>query len=306
MSKNILITGATGLVGQKLVPALLAKGHQVAVLSRKKVAIAGVNVFVWDVYKQTIDLNALEGIDTIIHLAGEGIAEKKWTASRKQQIIDSRILSAQLLYKAIKKKNAKVDSFISASAVGFYGDRADEILHETSHPGDDFLADCCQQWENAADQGKALGMRVTKIRIGLILTKDGGVLPQMEKPIKLYVGAPLGNGKQWMPWIHLNDIVEIFCKATEDERFNGAYNACAPTPVTNATFTKTLAKTLNRPVWPLNVPSFVLKIILGEMSILPLMSNRTSAQKLIDSGFNFTYPTLQKALSAIYDNQTTH
>lgn len=305
MSKNILITGATGLVGQKLVPALLAKGHQVAVLSRKKVAIQGVNVFLWDVHKQTIDLAAFKGIDTVIHLAGEGIADKKWTAARKKQIVDSRVLSGNLLYKAIQETGTQVHTFISASAVGLYGNRADELLTETSKPGTDFLADCCLAWENTADKGIAMAIRVVKIRIGLILTKAGGVLPQLEKPIKLFVGAPLGTGKQWMPWIHLNDIVGIFCKAVDDETFTGAYNACAPNPVTNTMFTKTLAKAISRPVWPVHVPSFMLKLILGEMSILPLMSNRTSAQKLIAAGYVFSYPTLSEALTELYDHQTT-
>jgi uncharacterized protein (TIGR01777 family) len=306
MTKNILITGATGLLGKKLVPALLAKGHKISILSRKKTEIKNTKVFLWDVYQQTIDLNAFEGIDTVIHLAGEGIADKKWTDKRKKEIIDSRVLSGQLLYKAIQETGSKVNTFVSASAVGFYGNRADELLTETSAPGNDFLADCCLAWENTADMGLALKIRVVKIRIGLILTKDGGALPQMEKPIKLFVGAALGNGKQWMPWIHLNDMVAIFCSAAEDENFSGAYNACAPNLVNNTQFTQILAKILKRPVWPFNVPVFVLKFILGEMSILPLMSNKTSSKKLTDTGFIFNYPTLQKALTEIYENPTTH
>lgn len=300
MSKNILITGATGLVGKQLIPALQAQGHQISILSRKEVKIAYVNSYIWDVYQQKIDLNALKGIDTIIHLAGEGIADKKWTEARKQQIINSRVLSTELLYQAIKETNAKVDTFISASAVGFYGDRADEILTETSENGHGFLADCCQKWENAVDTGKALGIRIVKIRIGLILAKDGGVLPQMEKPIQFFVGAPLGSGQQWMPWIHLTDMVKIFEKAVIDTNMVGAYHACAPNPVTNATFTKTLAKKLNRPVWPINVPIFILKLILGEMSILTLMSNRTSSEKLLTTGFDFSFVDLSDALTDIY------
>ena len=305
MAKNILITGATGLVGKQLIPVLQAQGHQISILSRKEVKIANVNSYIWDVYQQKIDLNALKGIDTIIHLAGEGIADKKWTAARKKQIIDSRVLSTQLLYQAITKTDTKVDTFISASAVGFYGDRADEILTETSANGHGFLADCCQRWENAVDIGKALGIRVAKIRIGLILSKGGGILPQMEKAIQFFVGAPLGSGQQWMPWIHLNDMVKIFEKAVIDTNMVGAYNACAPNPVTNATFTKTLAKTLNRPVWPINVPIFMLKLILGEMSILTLMSNRTSSEKLLKTGFDFSFVNLTDALTDIYHEKRT-
>lgn len=305
MAKNILITGATGLVGKQLIAVLQAQGHQISILSRKEVKIANVNSYIWDVYQQKIDLNALKGIDTIIHLAGEGIADKKWTAARKKQIIDSRVLSTQLLYQAITKTDTKVDTFISASAVGFYGDRADEILTETSENGHGFLADCCQRWENAVDIGKALGIRVAKIRIGLILSKGGGILPQMEKAIQFFVGAPLGSGQQWMPWIHLNDMVKIFEKAVIDTNMVGAYNACAPNPVTNATFTKTLAKTLNRPVWPINVPIFMLKLILGEMSILTLMSNRTSSEKLLKTGFDFSFVNLTDALTDIYHEKRT-
>lgn len=300
MANQILITGATGMVGKQLIPALQALGHQVSILSRKKVTIEGVKVYLWDVYKQTIDKESLNGIDTIIHLAGEGIGDKKWTEERKKQIIDSRVLSGQLLYKTIKETNAPIKTFVSASAVGFYGDRGEEILSEKSDSGTGFLSACCIKWEQAADEGIALGIRVVKIRIGLILSKDGGALASMEKPIKYFVGAALGNGKQWMPWIHLDDIVRIFSKATEDEQMVGPYNACAPFPVTNKLFTKTLADKLNRPVWPINVPPFILKSLLGEMSILPLMSNNTTSQKLLDAGYLFNYVEIDDALDSIY------
>lgn len=300
MAKNILITGATGLVGKKLIPALQALDYKIAILSRKKTDINGVQVYVWDVYKQQIDKDCLKGIDTIIHLAGEGIADKKWTKKRKKEIIDSRVLAAQLLYKTIQETKAPVKTFISASAVGFYGDRADEVLTETSAPGDGFLADCCIAWENAATFGIELGIRVVKIRIGLILSKEDGALAAMEKPIKYFVGAPLGTGKQWMPWIHLNDIVKIFTAAVENEKMVGPYNAAAPYPVTNKLLTATIAKKLNRPVWPINVPKLALKALLGEMSILPLMSNNTLSQKLLDTGYQFEYVNLDEALEDIY------
>jgi len=300
MSKNILITGASGLIGKKLIPALQAQGHTISILSRRQISIKDANVFLWDVYSQTIDKNALKGIDTVINLAGEGIADKKWTDKRKQEIIDSRVMSAQLLYKTIQDTKTPVTTFISASAVGFYGDRGDEVLTEKSDSGTDFLSKCCVQWENAAIQGIELGIRVVKIRIGLILSKEGGALQAMEKPIKFFVGAPLGSGKQWMPWIHLNDIINIFTKAVEDIKMVGAYNACAPFPVTNELFTKTIAKKLNRPVWPVHVPKFALKAILGEMSILPLMSSNTMVQKLLDTGYKFKYNYLDDALNSIY------
>jgi len=300
MGKNILITGATGLVGRTLVPALQKQGHNIAVLSRKQTEIKDVRVFLWDVYKEKIDKKAFEGIDTIIHLAGEGIADKKWTVERKKQLIDSRVRSADLLYKAVKETNAPVKSFISASAVGFYGDRNEEILTENSLPGNDFLAECCIKWEKAAEEGVKLGIRVVKIRIGLILSKEGGALAAMDKPIKLFAGAPLGSGKQWMPWIHLQDIIGIFSKAINDTELSGAYNACAPVPVTNKLLTKRIAHYLNRPVWPFNVPQFALKALLGEMSILPLMSNNTSSQKILNTGYQFSFVNLDDALKDIY------
>ena len=300
MPKNILITGATGLVGKQLVPYLQKQGHQVSILSRRKINIPAVNVFVWDVDQQTIDTDALKGIDTIIHLAGAGIADKSWSAERKQEIIDSRVKSAQLLYKTIKETKAPVTTFVSASAVGYYGSRRDEFLWENSDPGKGFLADCCIQWEAAADEGLAMGIRVVKVRIGLILSKKGGALAAMAMPIKFFVGAPLGNGKQWMPWIHLDDIVGIFTKAVEDKAMQGAYNGTAPYPISNKLFTKRIAWHLNRPVWPLHVPKAVLKLILGESSILALMSSNTAAQKILDAGYRFKYLDIDEALKDIY------
>lgn len=299
MANHILITGATGLVGKKLIPALQALGHQVSILSRYESKIPGVKVYLWDVYKQTIDKDAFTGIDTVIHLAGEGIATKKWTDERKQQIIDSRVLSGQLIYNTIKETNAPVKTFVSASAVGFYGDRGDEVLSETSEPGNGFLAECCMKWEEVANEGLAMGIRVVKIRIGLILSKEGGALPAMEKPIKMFVGAPLGTGKQWMPWIHLDDIVGIFTKAATDEQMVGAYNACSPFPVTNKLITNAIAEELHRPVWPFHVPKFALKALLGEMSILPLMSNNTLVQKLLKTGYKFKFVNLDDALDSL-------
>lgn len=303
MAKNILIAGATGLVGQQLVSKLLANGYQVSILARKPTSRTDVKVFTWDVYQQSIDYNALNGIDTIINLTGEGIADKPWTQERKQQIIDSRVKAAELIFKAVAATNASIESYISASAVGIYGDRADEILDEESLPGTGFMADCCLAWEKAADKGIALGIRVVKIRIGIVLSEKGGALPTMEKPVKLFAGAALGSGKQWMPWIHLDDLVNIFIKAVADQNMFDAYNAAAPSPVTNQTFTKTLGKVLHRPIWPFNVPKFVLKAILGEMSILPLISTNTSAQKILNTGFQFGYLDLEETLKAIYERK---
>lgn len=301
MAKKILITGATGLVGNKLIPRLQKNGNRISILTRKPTEIENVKVFLWDVEKQQIDREAFTDIDTIIHLAGEGIATEKWTEKRKKQLIDSRVKSTELMYKAISDLKVPVKTFISASAVGFYGSRGEEILTEKSKPGNDFMADCCMAWENAVDKGTALGLRVAKIRIGVILSKDGGALASMDMPIKFFVGAPLGSGKQWIPWVHIDDIVGVFANAVESENFIGAYNATAPYPVTNKTLTKAIAKHIKRPIWPLTIPAFLMKAILGEMAAVVLMSTNTSSQKLLDSGYQFKYLDLDDALASIYN-----
>lgn len=300
MPKNILITGATGLIGRQLIPYLQMQGHRISVLSRKKMNIDGATVFVWDVEKQTIETDALKGIETIIHLAGEGIADKSWTTKRKAQIIDSRVKSAQLLYKTIRETNSTLTTFVSASAVGYYGDRKGEFLNESDNPGHGFLSDCCIQWEAAADEGIAMGIRVVKIRIGLLLSEKDGALAAMARPIKFFIGAPLGSGKQWVPWIHIDDVIGIFTKAVEDETMQGAYNAAAPYPATNKLVVKRIAWHLSRPVWPIHVPKMVLNAILGELSILVLMSSNTSAQKILDAGYQFKFLDLDEALREIY------
>lgn len=300
MAKNILISGATGLVGQHLIPLLQRQGHHIRALVRKETTISGVQTYVWDVEQQYAPLEAFENIDTIIHLAGAGIADRRWTKARKKQLIDSRVASAQLLYKCAQQCKAPLKTFITASAVGYYGDRGEEFLTEESNAGKDFLAKCCLEWEKAAKIGISLGVRVVQIRLGLILSKAGGVLQTLEKPIHYYVGAPLGNGKQWMPWIHLTDVIRIFTKAVGDERMFGPYNACAPSPVNNKIFTQTLAKKLNRPCWPFQVPAFILKLILGERSILPLMSSNIIQDKLPTIGFTYQYVKLENALDECY------
>ena len=274
-NKNILITGSSGLIGTKLIRSLQDKGYFVSVLSRNPEKLKGVKAFKWNIEEQTIDHEALKDVDTIIHLAGAGIADERWTKSRKQLIIDSRVLSTKLLYKAIEETKAPIKTIISASAVGFYGDRADEILNENSANGTGFLAECCQQ---------------------------GGALAKLETPVSLFLGAPLGSGKQWMPWIHVTDLLAVFEKAIENSKLVGTYNACSPIPVTNLEFTKILAKTLFRPVWPIKVPEFILKAVLGEMSEVVLISNHTTSQKLINSGFKFRYAGLDEALKEIYSH----
>lgn len=302
MNQHILLTGATGMLGKDLIRNLLNRGDQVSILSRKPQQIKGVNVFLWDIDKQEIDPNCIQGVDSIIHLAGENISAEKWSEKRKKEIIDSRVNSAQLLFKTIRENQNQVRHFISAAAVGIYGDRSEEILTENSKPGNDFLAHCCIAWEAAADEGTAVGLRVVKLRTGVVLSKDSGALPAMAKPIQFFAGAALGSGKQWVPWIHHADMTQIYLKAVDDLKINGVYNACAPFPATNTILTKAIAKQLHRPVWPFNIPKGLLNLVLGEMSAIVLNSNHTTVQHLLDTGFIFRFPHLDHALSDIYNS----
>jgi len=300
MNQHILLTGATGMLGKELIKNILDQGDQVSILSRKPQRFKGVKVFLWDVYQQQIDLNCINGVDTIIHLAGENISDGKWTEKRKKQIIDSRVMSANLLFKTLAENQNQVRHFISAAAVGIYGDRGEEVLTENSGAGNDFMASCCEQWEVAADKVKTLGIRVVKVRTGVVLSKESGALPAMAKPVQLFAGAPLGTGKQFIPWIHHKDMTQVYLHLLAQEELSGVYNACAPFPVTNKELTNAIAKQLHRPVWPFNVPKAVLKLILGEMSVIVTNSYNTSAQKLLDSGFIFNFTRVEDALFDIY------
>ena len=300
MGNHVLITGATGMIGKGLIRVLLEKGYEVSVLSRNAKPIPQVKVYSWDVHAGKIDEKAFDGVTAIIHLAGENIAAGKWTAERKKEIIDSRVDSTALLYRSLHKIKHEVTDFISASAVGFYGDCGDEILTEDTEAGFGFMADCCAAWENAVDQGKSLGLRIVKLRTGIVLDKNGGALPAMATPVKFLAGAPLGSGKQWIPWIHLDDMIGIYLKGLEDHTLMGTFNSCAPFPVTNETLTKALGRILHRPIWPFSVPAKVLDLLLGEMSAVVLSSTNTSAQKILNAGYAFKYTQLETALSDIY------
>jgi uncharacterized protein (TIGR01777 family) len=299
MGKHVLITGATGMIGKALVQALLKKAYTISILSTHPRFIPNVQVFKWNPQNQVIDSNCFNGVNAIIHLAGANIAEGKWTPTRKQEIINSRVGSTELLYNTLKKTTHGVERVIAASATGFYGDRGDEILTETSGCGKGFLAECCMQWESAVDRGEELGLSIVKLRTGVILAEKEGALPAMATPVKWFAGAPLGSGKQWLPWIHLDDIVNMYIFALE-KTFTGTFNACAPNPVSNETLTRSLAKQLGRPVWPFSVPAKLIELMLGEMSVIALMSTNTSAQKILDVGFTFEFTQLQEALTDIY------
>lgn len=295
--KNILITGGSGLIGKNITQLLESEGHAVAWLSRNPKKYAQKS-FSWDIEKTSIDHAAIEWADGIIHLAGEGVAEKRWTPDRKIAILESRTHSTSLLHEAIQHASKKPEFFISASAVGFYGfDTEDKLVDENTKPGTDFLAQVVIAWENEVKKIADLGLRTVLLRIGIVLDKDGGALKEMMKPP---IAAPLGSGNQWMSWIAIDDLVRMFSFAVNDKKLSGSYNAVGPNPATNAELTKAAAKHAGKTYIGLGVPGFGLKLILGEMAMMVLGGNKVSSKKIQEAGFEFTYPKLDGAMKEIY------
>ena len=298
MNKKILITGASGLVGSRLTEMLLQKGHQVSHLGRTKKS-GPVKSYVWNVDKGEFDAEALVGVDAIIHLAGAGVADKRWNEQRKKEILESRTKSSALLYETLKKENHAVKAVVSASAIGYYGFCLDErIFTEESKPGSDYLAQVTRQWEEAVDKISSLGIRVAKVRIGIVLSAKGGALTEMAKPVRFGVGASLGTGKQYLSWIHIDDLCAMFMKAVEDDQMHGAYNAVCDW-VTNESITKSIAKVLNRPLLLPPIPGFMMKLIVGEMAVIVVNGSKVSSEKIRKTGFTFQYPDLNEALSEL-------
>lgn len=295
---NILITGGTGLVGSHLIPRFEAEGNSVAVLSRSGKQ-KGVASFKWDPDAGTMDLQALDNVNTIINLAGAGIADKRWTESYKRKILDSRVKSAEVLFHHLKNNRHNVKTIISASAVGYYGDTGDTWVDEDARPIDTFLSTTCVKWENAVRKFETLGIRVVILRIGVILDRKGGALPVMAMPVKMFAGAPLGSGKQYIPWIHMEDLCSMFSFAVKNDKLHGVFNACAPSPVPNAFFIKQIGKVLQRPVWPIAVPSFILRLILGEKADIVINGQRTSSEKIRMAGFRFKHVDLISSIAGL-------
>jgi uncharacterized protein (TIGR01777 family) len=310
---TVLITGGTGLVGKALGQALLEKGYRVIILSRqagKKSSIQNLAYATWDAAKQTIDKEAISQADHIIHLAGAGVADKRWTKKRKQEIIDSRIYSSKLIVDSLQSIPNNVKSVISASAIGWYG--ADRLIPSPSplsgeggnvlkfvesDPADKaFLGDTCKRWEESIAPVIQSGKRLVKLRIGIVLSKNGGALKEFLKPLKFGVAAVLGNGKQIISWIHIDDLVRLFIEGIENEKMNGTYNAVAPHPVSNKELTLALARSRKIFFIPIYVPAFILKLMLGEMSIEILKSATVSADKILNTGFQFEFPFIDDAL----------
>ncbi len=298
MKKNVLISGGSGFIGSHLTGLLIAKGYSVSILSRSEKQNKGdIFYYKWDVANQTIDESAILNADYIIHLAGENIAEKRWTAKRKAAIIDSREKSTQLLYSVLKKNNKKLDAFISASAVGIYGAvNGEEICSENTSSANDFLGYTCQKWEGALDFIENLNIRTVKIRTGLVLGKNDGFLKKLIPLFKFRLGSALGSGKQYMPWIHVDDLCNIYLQAVLNPNMEGAYNAAVNDNTTNTIFSKTLARIFGYSIWLPNVPAFVLKLVMGEMAVIVLTGRRVSSDKIEETGFQFIFKNLEEAL----------
>ncbi|WP_291108292.1 TIGR01777 family oxidoreductase [Flavobacterium sp. UBA6195] len=299
---TVLITGATGLVGQELVNLLLQNGFTVHYLSTSKTKLVSQNNykgFYWNPKNSEFNINALTDVEVIVHLAGASIA-KKWTPSYKQEIIESRVLSTRLLYNALQKNPNQVKQIVSASAIGIYSNDLTYIYHETDTKVDDsFLGNVVQQWEEEVNQFEKLNIKVTKIRIGIVLAKNGGALQEMVKPIKMGVGAAFGSGLQYQSWIHIQDLAGIFHFVIQNQ-LSGIFNGVAPYPVTNSELTKAIAKTLSKPLFLPNIPQFVMKIMLGEMHQILFSSQHVSCRKLLDLKYQFKFASLDKALNDLF------
>jgi uncharacterized protein len=297
MAKHILITGGTGLIGTKLTHLLIERGYDVAHLSRTKTGAEEIKTYKWDIKKQIVEEGAVEKARAIVHLAGASVAGKRWTEDYKEIILKSRTESSFLLYQRLQQVNHGVEAFIASSATGYYGgDAGDKICTEETRAGEDFLAYVTREWESKVQLVDKLGIRRVQFRTGIVLSEKGGALPKILQPVKLGVGAPLGSGKQFMSWIHLDDLCEMYIRAIEDTNMEGIYNAVSPNPVTNKDFTKIAAKTVNKPMFLPPVPAFALKLALGEMALTVLSSQIVSSKKIEMNGFKFKYPHLGDAL----------
>ena len=301
---RVLITGGTGLIGRELCTSLSGRGHSIVALSRSPEKTGGLSadeVLKWEPLSGPPPSQALDRIDVVVHLAGEPIADHRWTVEQKRRIRDSRVLSTRNLVGGLRSMNSKPSVLVSGSAVGFYGDRGDELLDEHAAAGRGFMSDICREWENEAESASGLGIRVVQVRTGVVLSTKGGALKKMLPPFKLGVGGPLGSGRQWFPWIHISDIVGIIRQAIDNSTMKGPVNGVAPEPVTNAEFTKQLGRALHRPAF-LPVPEFALRGLMGEMADVLFGSQRVVPKAALQAGYEFQYPDLKRALENLFES----
>ena len=299
---KVIVTGSTGLVGRALVRSLLADGHEVTRLVRggsQAFRAPGTAAVHWEPERGEIDARALEGHDAAVHLAGEPVAEGRWDEEKKRRILESRVKGTRLLASALASLGAKPKALVSASATGFYGDRGAEVLREESASGADFLSEVCREWEKATLAASQAGIRVVHVRIGVVLSGEGGALTKMLTPFKLGLGGKVGSGGQYMSWITLEDLVGVIRRAVEDESLRGPVNAVAPNAVTNEEFTKALGRVLGRPTF-FAMPAFAARLAFGEMADALLLSGaRVEPARLKEAGHQFKHPELEGALRSV-------
>jgi uncharacterized protein (TIGR01777 family) len=300
---TVLITGGTGLIGSHIAKRLIEMDQQVIILTRNpkgKKAANGMSYAEWDIEQQLIDENAFSKADHIIHLAGAGVADKKWSASRKKEIKDSRVKSGELLLKCLGTFPNKIKTIVSTSAIGWYGPDPDSSypsssFHESAKPDISFLGTTCREWEESIAPARAK-TRLVILRVGIVMAKEGGAFREFYKPLRSGIAAVLGNGQQIVSWIHIDDLVDLYLFALDHTDMKGVFNAVAPYPVSNKTLILSMAKARGKFYIPVPVPAFVLKIMMGEMSIEVLKSATVSAEKLLATGFQFRFPTIDEAM----------
>lgn len=298
-TSTVLITGGSGLVGSRLTTMLQEQGYRVTHLSRRAGKKGGVTTYRWDVTAGEMDKEAIRTADYIIHLAGAGIADKRWTAARRQEIMDSRVQSTALLAKALQEEVHHVRSVVSASAIGYYGSRGDEWLSEEATPGNGFMEQVCVAWEASAAPIAALGIPVTTMRIGLVLSPEGGALPKVVLPMRFGLGAWFGAGRQYYSWIHIDDLCHMLLWGMQQTK-SDVYNAVGPDPVTNKKFTQIVKASLGLIAVLLPAPAIMLRLMLGQMADVVLYSARVSSRKIESMGFQFSYSTLEQAVRQLY------
>jgi len=288
------------LIGRKLSAILTEKGYNVSILSRTLDQNINYPVYLWDPEKNRIDPEAVRNSDHIIHLAGAGIGDKRWTPKRKKEIIESRTKSGRLLLDSVLISGIKIKTFISASATGYYGSKtSDSIFNEDYEPAKDFTGEVCRLWENAADRFAENGVRIVKIRTGIVLSSEGGALNKMIMPVKLGFGSSIGTGRQYLPWIHIDDLCDIYVKAIEDIKMKGAFNATAPDFITYSDFISVSSRILGKTLWAPDIPRFIIRLAFGEMSVILLEGSKVSCEKIIAGEFQFKFPDLESALRDI-------
>ena len=293
--KTVLITGGTGLVGNRMTHFLTEKGYNVRYLSRKGDLNAEIPRYEWNIDKGTIEENAFDGVDHIIHLAGAGVADKRWTATRKKEIIDSRVDSTAILAKYLSQLTEKPTSIVSASAIGYYGDTGSNIVDESTGKGEGFLSETTEMWEKSVETMATLaGVPTAWVRVGIVMSMKGGAMEKMVLPFKFGIGNTLGSGDQYYSWIHIDDICKLFIFLMENNA-QGPYNGVAPRPATNKEITKSIGRAMGRSLI-LPAPAFALKLALGEMADMVLLSNRCSAEKVLEAGYQFEYADLDVAM----------